>query len=130
MFDDLSGDELAASHAEVGKAGIDAARLIAAARLAAGPGVGLGKPAMLVELLMARDIGDERWERLEPFELRWSLLVVRLLDAVVKDPSEAVADARRRGASWAVIARALGVKPPSVHARFRHVADGVNDADV
>lgn len=103
------------------EAGLEAARLVAAKRLLAGPAVGLGKAAALVELLMARDTTDDRWERLEPFEQRWALLVVRLMDARVKDPSEAVADARRRGATWAAIAAALGVTTQAVHGRFRTV---------
>ena len=99
---------------------LDAARLVAAARLVDEPAVGLGKPAAVVELLMARDRTDTRWERLEPFELRWSLLVVRLMAPT--NPADAVADARR-GASWAAIGTALGVTAQSVHGRFRHVDD-------
>ncbi|MBS1691188.1 MAG: hypothetical protein JST91_03000 [Actinobacteria bacterium] len=121
MFDDLVGDELMNASRSVVDAGLEAARLVAAKRLLAGPAVGLGKPAALVELLMARDTSDDRWERLEPFEQRWALLVVRLMDARVKDPSEAVADARRRGATWATIAAALGVTAQAVHGRFRAV---------
>lgn len=117
MFDELSGDELYAASAATAAAGLDAARLAAAARLAKGPAAGLARPPALVKLLMARDVGDESWERLGPFEQRWSLLVLRIV-APVMDPVEAVADARRRGASWAAIAGALGVKAPTAHERF------------
>lgn len=119
MFDDMEPDELTQARAQVAAAGLDAARLVATTRLLDGPGVGLGKPAAVVDLLMARDRTDARWERLEPFELRWSLLVVRLMAPT--NPADAVADARRRGASWAVIGAALGVTAQSAHGRFRHV---------
>ncbi|OHT95585.1 hypothetical protein BKG71_23135 [Mycobacteroides chelonae] len=121
MFDELAGDELLESSLVVVEAGLAAARLAAADRLLAGPAQGLGTAAALADLLMARDAADPRWERLEPFERRWSLLVLRLMDARVKDPSEAVADARRRGATWASIASALGVSTQAVHGRFRGV---------
>jgi hypothetical protein len=121
VFDDMDPDELAQARARVAAAGLDAARLVAAARLVDGPAVGLGKPAAVVELLMARDRTDTRWERLEPFELRWSLLVVRLMAPT--NPADAVADARRRGASWAAIGSALGVTAQSAHGRFRHIDD-------
>jgi hypothetical protein len=121
VFDDVPAGELVEARQMVGDAGLEAARGLATERLVAGPASGLGKPAALVELLLARDVADARWERLGPFELRWSLLVLRLLDGVVKDPSVAVHDARRRGATWVQIAAALGVKTPSAHARFRHV---------
>lgn len=121
MFDELAGDELMEASRAVVEAGLAAARLVAADRLLAGPAEGLGTPAALVDLMMARDAADPRWERLEPFERRWSLLVLRLMDARVKDPSEAVADARRRGATWVSIAGALGVSTQAVHGRFRGI---------
>ena len=71
----------------------------------------------MVRLLMERDETDARWERLGPFEQRWSLLVIRIV-APVMDPLAAVADARRRGLSWAAIASALGVAAPTAHERF------------
>lgn len=124
VFDELGPAELTEARAQVAAAGLDAARLVAAARLVDGPGAGLGKPAAVVSLLMARDRSDPRWERLEPFELRWSLLVVRLMASA--NPAAAVADARQRGASWAGVGAALGVKAQSAHGRFRHVDDATN----
>ena len=121
VFDDLAVDELAQAQAQVAAAGLSAARLLATTRLVEGPAAGLGKPAVVIGLLMERDRTDTRWERLEPFELRWSLLVVRLMAPT--SPADAVADARRRGASWAAIGTALGVKAQSAHGRFRHVDD-------
>ena len=117
MFDELTGEELSAASADAATAGLESARLTAAARLAKGPVAGIGRPATLVKLLMARDQSDPQWERLEPFEQRWALLVVRVV-APVMDPTLAVADARRRGASWAAIGGALGVKAPTAHERF------------
>ncbi|SPX88461.1 Uncharacterised protein [Mycobacterium xenopi] len=120
VFDDMGPDELAQARAQVAAAGLDTARLVAATRLVDGPAAGLGKPAAVVEMLMARDRTDARWERLEPFELRWALLVIQLMVPVM-NPSDAVADARMRGASWAAIGTALGVTAQSAHGRFRHV---------
>lgn len=117
MFDELTGDELTAASAAAAAAGLEAARLSAATRLAKGPASGAGRPAALVKLLMARDEAGEHWELLAPFEQRWALLVVRIV-APVMDPVEAVADARRRGASWAAVGVALGVKAPTAHERF------------
>lgn len=119
VFDDLGPAELTEARARVAAAGLDAARVVAAERLVDGPAAGLGKPPVVVGLLMARDRSDPRWERLEPFELRWSLLVVRLMASA--NPADAVADARLRGASWAAVGAALGVKAQSAHGRFRHV---------
>ena len=121
MFDDLTGDDMREARDLIAGAGIEQARLLAATRLSAGPASGMGDPKRLVDLLMARDVEDPRWERLGPFELRWSLLVLKMLDGVAKDPAAAVLDARKRGATWAVIAQALGVKTPSAHARFRAI---------
>ena len=96
MFDEPTADELAAAAADAADAGLAAARLAAARRLVAGPASGVGRPAAVVTLLMERDETDARWERLGPFERRWSLLVVRIVASVL-DPAPAVADARRRG---------------------------------
>jgi hypothetical protein len=118
VFDELSAAELAAATAEAAEAGLAAARLTAAKRLVAGPASGAGRPAAVVKLLMERDATDPRWERLEPFEQRWSLLVLRIVAAVM-DPVGAVADARWRGSTWAAIAVALGgVSAQAAQQRF------------
>ena len=118
MFDELSGDELAVASADAAAAGLDAARLAAAARLAKGPASGVGRPAALVKLLMARDEAGDHWELLAPFEQRWALLVVRIV-APVMDPAPAVADARLRGVTWAAVGAALGgVSAQAAQQRF------------
>lgn len=117
VFDDLSAEALAQASGAVSAAGLDSARLTAAVRFIDGPGRGVGRPAAVVDLLMARDDADERWERVAPFEQPWALLVVRIV-AVVMDPVGAVADARWRGCSWAVIGAALGVSAQAAHERF------------
>lgn len=66
---------------------------------------------------MARDDADPRFERLQPWEQRWALLVIKIA-APVMDPVVAIADARRRGLSWAAIGAALGVSAQSAHTRF------------
>lgn len=117
MFDDLPADELAAASAQTAEAGLAAARLVAAKRLAAGPASGVGRPAALVALLMARDQADPRWERLWPYEQAWSLLVLRIA-APVMDPVTAVGDARWRGVTWVGIATALGTSAQAAQQRF------------
>lgn len=117
MFDELTDDELETASGQAAAAGLYAARLSAAERLVNGPGSGAGKPNSVVEALMARDRIDPRYERLEPWEQRWALLVIRIA-APVMDPVTAIADARRRGLSWAAIGGALGVSAQSAHTRF------------
>lgn len=117
MFDEPSGEELASAREAIAAAGMEAARLTAATRFADGPGRGLGRPAPVLQLLMARDEADDRWERISPFEQRWSLFVVRLVGGVI-DPVDAVADARRRGCSWAMVGSALGVTAQAAQQRF------------
>lgn len=118
VFDELTDVELRLSATAAAAAGLDAARLAAADRLVKGPGAGLGDSATVVSLLMARDVEDTHWERLAPFEQRWAALVVRIAAAAAMDPVAAVADARRRGVSWAALATALGVTAQSAHRRF------------
>jgi hypothetical protein len=117
VFDDLSDTELDDAAADVAAAALKAARLAAAKELVAGPATGAGRPPAVADLLMSRNSDDPRWERLEPFEQRWALLVIRIAARVI-DPVAAVADARRRGSSWADIASALGVTAPAAHERF------------
>jgi type II secretory pathway component PulK len=64
-----------------------------------------------------RATDDPAWERLAPFEVRWALLVLRLVDGALNQVA-AVADARRRGGTWAAIGDALGVTAASAHTRF------------
>lgn len=122
MFDELTSDELAAAAAAAADGGLSVARLTAAKRLVEGPATGVGRPTAVVKLLMERDTTDPRWERLQPFEQRWSLLVVRLV-APVMDPVRAVGDARRRGVTWAAIGAALGVSSQAAQQRFAGAPD-------
>ena len=117
VFDELTVDELALAASDAANAGLASARLTAAKRLVAGPAAGVGRPAAVLDLLMARDESDPRWERIGPFEQRWALLVVRIVAPM--DPAPAIADARRRGATWAGIASALGgVSAQAAQQRF------------
>lgn len=65
-----------------------------------------------VREVIVRDRADSRFERLEPWEQRWALLVIKICRPCDGPPVMAVADARRRGLSWAAIGRALGVSAP------------------
>lgn len=122
VFDELGDQELRAVWEAVGDSALQTARLAAATRLLAGPVAGVeSDPPALVKLLMRRDADDPRWELVAAFELRWALLVLRLVDGVLKFPIEAVADARRRGATWPAVAATLGVSPQAVGSRFRAV---------
>lgn len=125
MFDELTDDELEGAAAAVAAAGLSAARLAAATRLAAGPASSVGRPAVLVTLLMDRDETSPAWDWLGPYEQRWAVLVVRIVAAARMDPLQAVADARRRGTSWAAIGRALGVTMQTAHGRFAERVRGM-----
>ncbi|PJE03579.1 MAG: hypothetical protein CK429_32760 [Mycobacterium sp.] len=117
-FDDLSDDALAAASGAVAAAALRAARLEATRLLIAGPGAGAGDgPAEALEVLMASDPDDPRYELLSAFEKSWSLLVVRIL-ATVGDPGPAIEDARRRGVTVPAIAKALGVSHQAIYARY------------
>ena len=118
-FDDLSEGEISAAAAEARAATYDAARLIAARRLiAATTAAGVvNDPDELVSVLMLRDLGDPRFELLSAVEQRWALVVLRIISEVLR-PDEAVADARRRGVTWAAIGAALGVTASSACHRF------------
>lgn len=125
VFDELGDQELAAVREAVGVGALQTARLAAATRLLAGPAASVeGDPPALVELLMRRDTADPRWELVAAFELRWALLVLRLVDTVVTFPIAAVADARRRGATWPAVADVLGVSAQAAGSRFRAVGGG------
>ena len=116
MFDDVAADDLARHRAKLAADALGAARAIASAYLADGPGQGLD-PAQIAETLVRRDSGDPLYERLAPFERRWAVLVIRLLHpAVAADP--AVKDALGRGVTWADIADAIGTSRQTAFNRF------------
>lgn len=94
------------------------ARRLAAERLAAGPAAPLGETAdTITNLLMTRDLTDPKMGLLTGFEKDWAILVVAIIGRVMR-PTAAVADARRRGATWQSIADALGVTAPAARERF------------
>ena len=121
MFDDLTVDDLAHDRSIVVAASIHAAQLRATERLLEGPATTLGTAKEVHQLLISRDTTNPAWEWLSPFEIRWSLLVLRMVDGT-SNQIAAIADARRRGAPWAAIGQALGVTAASAHTRFaKHV---------
>jgi hypothetical protein len=106
-FDDLSDAEVAAAADHARTAAYAAVRLTAARHLI-GAVIGVvDEPEELVDVLMRRDLGDLRFELLTAVEQRWALVMLRIVNEVMR-PNEAIADARRRGASWAAIGAALG----------------------
>jgi hypothetical protein len=118
-FDDVSDDWLLAAQAAASAAALHAARLAAAGALVAGPVAGHPFTAEeTVEILLARDIADPRFDIIQPYESRWALLVVRAalgLDVA----NDAVSDARDRGTTWASIAEIMGgVTPQAAQQRF------------
>lgn len=117
VFDTLTADELAEDRATVAAAGLDAARRRATERLLEGPGAGLGPAADVNKLLVDRERFTPAWERLEPFEIRWSLLVLRLVDGPINQLA-AIRDARHRGATWAAVGQVLGITASTAHTRF------------
>lgn len=120
VFDDVPDEELAEHQAQIAAGSLTAARRIASAWLASGPGVGLD-PNKITDTLIRRDVADPQYVRLAPFERRWAVLVIRLLRGVM-DPTPAVADAHLRGASWADIGAALGIARITAYKRFSNKA--------
>lgn len=116
-FDDLSDAEVSAAADQARAAVYDAARLIAARRLISTATRVVDDPEQLVDVLMRRDPDDPRFELLTAVEQRWALVVLRIVNEVLR-PDEAVADARRRGVTWAGIGAALGVTASSACHRF------------
>lgn len=118
-FDDLSEEDLALATSRVAADALYSARLLAADRLVQGPGRGAGDAAAAVDVLLARDPADARYELLQAFEKPWATLVIRIL-APVADPAPAMQDARDRGATAAAIAKALGVSQQALYQNPRY----------
>lgn len=118
VFDDVTAEELAQHRAEIAASALDAARSIASNRLArGGPGQGIEAPR-ITAALVRRDRTDPDYDRLVPFEKRWSLLTLRLFNSVAADPKQAVNDAVSRGASWVDIANTLGISRQTAWRNF------------
>ncbi|RAV12326.1 hypothetical protein DQP55_11910 [Mycolicibacterium sp. GF69] len=118
-FDDLSDEDLALATSRVAADALHSARLLAASRLVDGPGCGAGDAATAVDVLLARDPADARYELLQAFEKPWAALVIRIL-APVADPAPAMQDARDRGVTAAAIAKALGVSQQALYQNPRY----------
>jgi hypothetical protein len=118
-FDDLSDEDLAVATSRVAADALHSARLLAADRLVRGPGRGVGDAAAAVDVLLARDPADDRYELLQAFEKSWAVLVIRIL-APVADPAPAMQDARDRGVTAAAIANALGVSQQALYQNPRY----------
>jgi hypothetical protein len=116
VFDDVAPDKLMRQQADIAAGALDAARMIASAYLADGPGQGIA-PTQITQTLVRRDSGDSLYERLAPFERQWAVLVIRLLHPSV-DADTAVRDALARGATWANIAHAIGTSRQTAFNRF------------
>lgn len=117
MFD-MTEDELADAAAQAEAMAYAAARLAATRCLVAGPASRLGEDAeTLSYVLTERDQTDPRFALLTGVEQQWALLVLRIISRVMR-PDAAVADARRRGATWKTIANALEVTAQSAQERF------------
>lgn len=117
-FDDLTADQLSADQETVASSALDAARLAATRRLIASLPSDLGEPEAVQAALLTGDPNDYRHELLSAFEKAWSLLVIRIVSTTVAKPTEAVADARRRGATVPQIAAALGITPQGVYSTY------------
>lgn len=112
-------EAIAAAADSAGAAAYAAAR-IAAVELLLGGAVETLKedPQSVVDILLRRDQSDPRYQLLGGLELDWALLVIRILNRVLR-PTDAVVDARSRGATWAQVAAALGVTAASAQQRFK-----------
>jgi len=118
-FDDLSDEDIALATSLVAADALRSARLLAADRLVNGPGRGAGDAAAAVDVLLARDPADARYELLQAFEKPWATLVIRIL-APVADPAPAMQDARDRGVTASAIAKALGVSQQALYQNPRY----------
>jgi hypothetical protein len=119
VSDRLSAAQISAAAELASAAAYGAARSAAAEMTLLKAATTLGEPVeSAVEILMRRDGSDARYELLAGLELAWSLLVVRILNRVLR-PTEAVADARARGATWTQLGEALGVTAASAQQRFK-----------
>lgn len=109
LFDDVTDDWLTHTRESATAAALYAARRAAAERLIRGPASGHRLTAEgAVDILMTRDSSDPLYDVLQPYERRWAALVVRALLGISVAESEAVNDARLRGATWAAIGEVLG----------------------
>lgn len=117
----ISDDDLAAARVNVAGAAHLAARIAATRHLIRGMSGLVGTlaadaEAAVMEAMATRDTSVHAW--LTAYEVPWALMVLRLLAGTVTDVSEAVADARTRGATVPDIAAALGVSTQSVYAAY------------
>lgn len=112
--------EAIAAAADSAAAAAYAAARVAAVELALGGAVEALKsdPRSVVDILLQRDQEDPRYQLLGGLELDWALLVIRILNRVLR-PTDAVVDARSRGATWTQVAAALGVTAASAQQRFK-----------
>lgn len=119
-FDDLTAEDLAAASGRLAADALRSAQLVAAEYLVAGPGAGAGDAETAVDVLLARDPADGRFELLQAFEKPWATLTIRILAPVVADPAPAIQDARDRGVTAAAIAKALGVTQQALYQNPRY----------
>jgi DNA-directed RNA polymerase specialized sigma24 family protein len=121
VFDDVTAEALAEHQTEMVTHALATARHIASTYLADGPGRGL-KPDLITDTLIRQQREDPNYDHLAPFEKRWMLLVIRLLDPAI-DPRAAVEYAHMRGASWTDIGAALGLSRQTAHKRYARTLD-------
>lgn len=122
VSDRLSAAQISAAAELASATAYGAARSAAAEMTLVKAATTLGEPVeSAVEILMRRDGSDARYQLLAGLELAWSLLVVRILNRVLR-PTEAVADARARGATWTQLGEALGVTAASAQQRFKEIS--------
>jgi hypothetical protein len=116
-FDDFDEQALNVARGRIADAALATARIVAAERLSSALGSNAADPATTVEVLLARDPADDRYDILKAFEQRWALLVIKLLEPIIS-PATAIRDARARGVTVAAIADALGIAHQTVYARY------------
>lgn len=121
VFDDIPAEDVAAAAALATAAAYASAQTTAAEYILAEAAETIGEPIpSAVAILLARPQNDPRYRLLKGLELDWMLLTARILNGVLR-PTEAVKEARRRGATWTQIGAALNVTPASAQQRFKDV---------
>jgi hypothetical protein len=116
----ITDDELLVGRAAVAEAALGVARKAATHHLTKGL-AGLGAvdadaEDAITDALINRNLAAHAW--LSPYEVPWSLLVLRLLSGTVSSLAAPIAEARDRGATVPEIAAAIGITTQSVYATY------------
>ncbi|OWL98129.1 hypothetical protein B7435_26010 [Mycolicibacterium peregrinum] len=115
----ITDDQLSAGRAAVADAALTAAQEAATRHLISGlSGLSLNADAAptITTALNTRDFATHAW--LAPYEVPWSLLIIRLLAGASPNLATVVGEARNRGATVPQIAAAIGTSTQNVYTTY------------